>query len=39
MGFIMASFLLPKEIFKLILYPFDFLCDALLALKDLVQLK
>ena len=39
MGFIMASFLLPKEIFKLILYPNGFPCDALLVLKDLAQLN
>ena len=39
MGFIIASFLLPKEIFKLILYPFGFHCDALLVLTDLVQSK
>ena len=39
MGFIIASFLLPKEIFKLILYPFGFLSNALFVLKDLAQLK
>ena len=39
MGLIIASFLLPKEIFKLILYPFGFLSNSLFVLKDLAQSK